>query len=97
MAAYLMLFKFTQKGIETVRESPERVEKVMDLVRKLGGETKGFYLLLGRYDTAVFLEAPDDETAAKISLAISSKGYASTETLRGFTLEEFRKIAADLP
>jgi uncharacterized protein with GYD domain len=37
------------------------------------------------------------QTAAKISLAISSKGYASTETLRGFTLEEFRKIAADLP
>ncbi len=97
MGAYLLLFKFTQKGIESVKESPERVEKVMHLVLKLGGETKGFYLLMGRYDTAVLLEAPDDETAAKISLAIGSKGYASTETMRGFTLEEFKKIVASLP
>jgi uncharacterized protein with GYD domain len=42
MPVYLMLFKFTQKGIESVKESPERVGKVMELVRKMGGETKGF-------------------------------------------------------
>jgi uncharacterized protein with GYD domain len=52
---------------------------------------------MGRYDTAVVLEAPDDETAAKISLAIGSKGFATAETMRGFTLEEFSKIVASLP
>jgi uncharacterized protein with GYD domain len=45
MAAYLMLFKFTQKGIESMKESPERIQKVTDLVRKTGGETKGFSCL----------------------------------------------------
>ena len=39
---------------------------------------------MGRYDFVAVVETPDDTTAAKASLALSSKGNVSSETLRAF-------------
>lgn len=43
------------------------------------------------------IEAPDDETMAKLALAIGSQGGIRTETLRAFTEDEYRKITGALP
>jgi uncharacterized protein with GYD domain len=42
-------------------------------------------------------EAPDDETATKLALAIGSRGAVRTDTLSAFTEDEYRKIIAALP
>lgn len=97
MATYLMLFRFTEQGISMVKESPARVESAKQLVQQLGGVVKQFYTVMGRYDTVFILEAPDDETAAKIALAIGSQGKVQTETLRAFTENEFKQIILGLP
>ena len=97
MATYVMLFQFTQKGIENVKESPGRVEALKQMFQDAGGEIKEFYALLGRYDTAFIAEAPDDETIARLALAIGSKGNVRSETLRAFTADEFRKMVAAIP
>lgn len=97
MATYLMLFNFTRKGIENVKESPARVEELKQAFREAGAEIKEFYALLGRYDTAFIAEAPDDETIARLALAIGSKGNVRSETLRAFTIDEFRKMVAAIP
>ncbi|HUV03861.1 MAG TPA: GYD domain-containing protein [Armatimonadota bacterium] len=97
MARYVMLFNFTRKGIENVKESPARVEELKDAFREAGAEIKEFYALLGRYDTMFIAEAPDDETIAGLALAIASKGNVRTETLRAFTMDEFRKMVAAIP
>ncbi len=97
MATYLMLFQFTQKGIENVKESPARVDALRQTFRDAGAEIKEFYALLGRYDTAIIAEAPDDETAAKLALSIGSKGNVRSETFRAFPMDEFRKMVAGLP
>ena len=94
MATYVMLFKFTQKGIENVKESPDRVEALKQVFRDMGAEIKVFYLLMGRYDTIIIAEAPNDETIAKLALAIGSEGNVRSETLRAFTMDEFRQIVA---
>jgi len=52
---------------------------------------------MGRYDMVVVAEAPDDETVAKLAIAIGSAGAIRTETLRAFTEDEYRKIIAALP
>ena len=96
MPAYLILFKYTQKGAAAIKESPKRVEQAMEIAKKLGGNVKTFYLLMGQFDTVFLLEAPDDETATKISMAISSLGNVSTQTMRGFTLDEFKKMTSEL-
>ena len=76
----------------------ERRKGPLDAAFKaMGGELNQFYLVMGRYDMVVIGEAPDDETAAKLALAIGSQGAIRTETLRAFTEEEYRTIISALP
>ena len=97
MATYLILFRFTQKGLESIKESPFRVETAKGVFKELGANVKEFYALLGAYDTVFIAEAPNEETIAKAALAVSSLGNVHTEILRAFTEEEFRKVIAGLP
>ena len=97
MATYISLLRLTQQGIESIKESPARLDKAKQAFRAMGGELKEFYLVMGRYDAVVVAEAPDAETVAKLTLAISSAGALRTETLRAFPEEEYRKIIAALP
>lgn len=93
---YIVLFKFTDQGIKNIKGSPERVKKAKELFRKFGAEVKDFYLLLGQYDTAFIVQAPDDETMAKCNLAICALGNVRAETLRGFNEDEYQKICSAL-
>ena len=97
MATYIILFRFTQRGIKNIKESPDRVDAAKQTFRAMGAEVKEFYSVMGKYDTVLVVEAPDDETIAKLTLAIGSLGNVRTETLRAFTEDEYRKIIADLP
>lgn len=97
MATYITLLRWTQKGIENVRESPNRLESAKKVFRELGGEIKSFHLVMGRYDAVIVSEAPSADVVAKALLSICSKGTAQTETLCGFPEDEFRKIISALP
>ena len=97
MATYIMLVGWTQKGIKNVKESPDRLDAAKKVFQDAGAELKEFYLVMGQYDMVVVAEAPDDETVAKVALAIGSLGNVRTETLRAFTEEEYRKIIAAVP
>ena len=97
MSTYIILINWTQKGIENVKESPGRLDLAKKAFQAAGAELKEFYLVKGRYDMVVVAEAPDDETLAKIALAIGSGGAVRTETLRAFPEDEYRKIVAALP
>ncbi len=97
MARYLLLSRFTQQGIETIKDGAARLDAAKQTFQELGAELKDFYLTLGAYDAAVVIEAPDDATVAKASLAIGSLGNVRIETLRAFTEEEYREIVSTLP
>jgi uncharacterized protein with GYD domain len=58
---------------------------------------KQFYLVIGQYDIVSVVEAPDDETMAKIALSLGSQGNIRTETLRAFTEDEYREMISGLP
>ena len=97
MATYIMLFRYTQQGIENIKQGPARVDAAKQAAQALGAQVKEFYAVMGRYDTVFVLDAPDDESVAQLALAIGSQGNVHTETLRAFTEEEYRKIIAALP
>ncbi len=97
MATYISLLSFTQQGIETIKESPARLDAAKELFRSMGAELKEFYLVTGQYDAVVITEGPDDETAAKLVLKIGSLGSVRTETMRAFPEEEYKKIVAAIP
>jgi uncharacterized protein with GYD domain len=97
MAKYISLVKYTGKGVENIKESPNRLDAVKQLCESMGAKVEGFYLTMGRYDIIIIIEAPDPETAAKILLTVTSKGSVSTETLTAFPEDEYRKIISELP
>ncbi len=97
MATYIMLSRFTEQGLQTIKDGPARLEAAKNTLQGLGAELKDFYLTVGQYDAVAVVEAPDDETVARASLAIGSLGNVRLETLRAFTEEEYRKIVGALP
>ena len=97
MPTYMTLIRYTQQGIESIKDSPARLDTAKDLYKSLGAEIKSFYLTMGRYDVIVVSEAPDDETATKLVLTIGSAGAIRTETFRIFTEDEYRKLISELP
>ena len=96
MATYITLLRFTQQGIENVKESPTRLDAAKKAFQAMGAELKEFYSVMGQYDMVIIAEAPDDETVAKLALTIGSAGAIRTETLRAFTEDEYRKVIAAL-
>src|SRR5437870_13542253 len=97
MPTYLTLLRFTQKGIEAIKEGPARLDAAKEAYRAAGAKLKEFYLVTGKYDAVVIAEAPDDETAVKLSLGIGSTGNVRIETSRACTEAGWRRAAAGLP
>jgi len=97
MATFISLLRWTQKGIENVKEGPGRLDAARAAFHAVGAEIKSFHLVMGHYDAVVITEAPSDEAAAKALLSICSRGNVQTETFRAFSEDEFRKIVSALP
>jgi len=97
MATYILLSRFTTQGIQNIKDGPERLEAAKKALKGLGAELKDFYLVMGQYDAVVVVEAPDDETIAKASIAVGSLGNVRMESMRAFEESEYRQIVAALP
>jgi uncharacterized protein with GYD domain len=97
MTTYICLANWTQKGIENVKDSPNRLEAAKKFFGEMGVELKGFYMTSGRYDLVLIVEAPNDTTLAKTLLAQATLGGIRTETLRAYTEGEYRDILGSLP
>src|SRR2546427_2634490 len=97
MATFITLARYTQQGISKIKDSPSRVDNFRNAAQKAGGSLKSVYLTLGRYDLVLITEAPSDDVVARLTLATASLGNVTTETLRAFTEDEFRKLVTSLP
>ncbi|HEV2276351.1 MAG TPA: GYD domain-containing protein [Acidobacteriaceae bacterium] len=98
MSTYVILFSFTQKGVEKIKELPARVEDAKRTIAKMGGEVIAFYAIAGsQYDTLFIVKSQSDEKLAGMALAIASLGNVRTESHRLFNEEEVKAIVSSLP
>ena len=97
MSTYISLIKYTQQGVQNIKESPARFDAAKKALQSMGGDLKQVFLTMGQYDLVIIAEAPDDETMGRFLLATGSLGNVSTQTMRAFTEDEFRKIVGGLP
>jgi len=97
MPTYIMLAKWTQAGIEKVKDSPQRIERARNAVKSVGGEFKEVYYTFGKYDTVQIIEAPNDEAMMKALLIIGSAGAVKTETLTAIPEAKGVEIIKGLP
>lgn len=95
MSTYVHLVNYTTEGVQNIGDHEPQPE---DVIESLGvGELKSLYATLGQYDVVAITEFPDDETAAQFSIAMSSGGHSSAETLAAFTQDEFAELIEGVP
>jgi uncharacterized protein with GYD domain len=91
-----MLAKWTDQGIRNAKESPQRLDKVRQVLQDMGGEFKQFFLTMGEYDMVALYEAPDDAVAARFNLQLGMLGNIRTATLKAFPEPAYREIMRTL-
>jgi uncharacterized protein with GYD domain len=92
MPIYLMLTNLTDEGRKTVKEKPERIKEVNKEVEKMGVKVLSQYALLGGYDFMNIVEAPDNQTVAKVAVELGARGTLQTTTLAALSVDEFIKM-----
>lgn len=69
MATYIVLGQFTDQGIRNVADTSKRADAAKELAKKVGAKVRDLFWTIGRYDVALILEAPDDETMTVFGLS----------------------------
>jgi uncharacterized protein with GYD domain len=91
MPTYIMLTNLTPEGVQTLKNNPTRVQEVNKEVEQLGVKVKEQWATLGRYDFITVVEAPDDQTMAKVSVELGSRGTMSSQTMPAMPTEDLAK------
>lgn len=89
MRIYIMMSRLTNEGRETVKNNPERIKEVDQEIERMGARVLAQYALLGLYDFLTVLEAPDNETIAKVSIELGSRGTVQIQTFAATPIFEF--------
>jgi uncharacterized protein with GYD domain len=89
MPAFLMLSTVGPDGATTLTDNPDRLKAVNAEVEAMGVKVVAQWALLGQYDFATILEAPDEITMARVSLVLGSRGTLKTLTLAAIPIDEY--------
>lgn len=89
MPLYIMMTNLTDEGRKTVKTNPSRIKEVNQEVESMGVKIIAQYVTLGQYDFINILEAPSNETIAKVATELGSRGTLQTNTLAALTLDDF--------
>jgi len=85
----VMLTNLTADGVRTLKNNPGRVSEVNSEVEQIGAKVLAQYATLGQYDFITIVEAPDEQTMAKVSVELGSRGTMTSQTLSAIPAEDF--------
>jgi len=89
MPTYILLSTLTAEGRKTVKSKPDRIKEVNQEIETLGARVLGQYAVLGPYDFVNIVEAPDNETIARISVELGARGTIQIMSLPAIPLDQF--------
>src|SRR5262249_13149960 len=94
MALYIMLSTLSETGRKVIRKLPGSIRKVNEEVGRMGVKVIAQYAVLGPYDFVTVLEAPDNETVAKVSMELGARGSVQMMTMAAIPVDTFIKRLA---
>jgi uncharacterized protein with GYD domain len=97
MATFILTLDWTEQGIRSVKNVPQRAQAATELARKLGVDIKQVWLTSGEHDLLVIAEARDGDSIAKFALALGAQGNVRTRTARAWTQSELERLLSELP
>lgn len=86
---YIMLSRLTDRGRDRVRSHPERILEVNHEVEMRGCHVVAQYALMGEFDFATVIEAPDNGAMMRISIELGARGTIETMTFPAIPTEQF--------
>ncbi|MCL6579121.1 MAG: GYD domain-containing protein [Candidatus Bathyarchaeota archaeon] len=89
MPYYILLSNLTDEGWKTVREKPERIKEVNRELEGFGVKVLSQYAVLGPYDFVNIVEAPNNETIARVSLELGSRGTIKIVSMAAIPIDGF--------
>jgi len=96
MITYIGLLSFTEKGLQSIKDTTKRAAAAKEAAKKAGVNMRDVFWTLGDYDVVCVLEAEDEAAITAFSIATAQQGNVRTRTLRAFTAPEMDKILAKL-
>ena len=103
MPTYILLSNLTDDGAKALQAKPKRLQEVNKEIEKFGAKVTAQYAVLGLYDFVSIVECPDNETIARVSVELASRGSVRLITLPAMPVANFvrnlkgrmrRKVAA---
>ena len=75
--------------MQTLKANPDRLREVNRDVEELGAKVIHQWATLGQFDFVNVVEAPDDQTIARVSVALGARGSAKLQTLPALSVDQF--------
>ncbi len=98
MPTFILMTKLSPEVSKQVRNRSKLGRAWLDQVKKKCPEVHfvAHYALLGRFDFLDIYEAPDEETAAKVSMISLSNGAYQAESLIAIPYKRFVELAKQI-
>ena len=93
MGIFFMFGKYSAKAVDQI--SAARTQQAVDEIKKLGGEVKAMFVLLGKYDLLFFVALPGIDEAIKASVNLSKLTGITFTTCPAVTVEAFDRLVAE--
>lgn len=96
MPKYVVLCNWTDQGAKDVKSTVQRSRAAREAFAAVGVNAREWFFTLGQYDVVLTVDAPDDETLCRATLALASRGNMRTTTLRSFSEKEMQAIVESI-
>jgi uncharacterized protein with GYD domain len=96
MSTFVTTIRFTEQGIQNIKETCTRANAFKAAAKKMGVKVQDIYWTLGPSDGLIVFDAPDEETATAAMLSLGSLGNVHTQTSRAYRAAEMEGVIAKL-
>lgn len=92
MATYIVLSRFKPEGLKAIRQRPETIQELAQLVERQDGKVISQFGLLGKHDLATIVSLPDNEAAMRYVVEGMAAAGLSTQVLSAMDLSLFARL-----
>ena len=96
MTTYISCMNYTDKGIQSIHKSPQRLDDAKRVLEDMGGTFQNFFMTMGQYDLMLIYDAPDDAVSARFQLLLAAQGHIRSVTMKAFPEAAYRELVKSL-
>lgn len=94
MPLYISLMRLTQKGLDELKDSPDRAKLSRERVEKLGGRSLSFHATMGPFDFVQLFEMPDEKSMMQYVLTARRDGFVEPLIMPAFDAADWGGLVA---